>query len=208
MPRIFVFIFLIFVVLVFFNYAATFLANTFGSYSPFPAPFGFSFFSSGLSAVDLTTFGIGGKGRDYITQGYGSTPYSYMYVNHWHNGIDIAARYGAPIYSPSDAVVLAVGNQDNFCPGKGFGRYVATRNSSGDVVLWYAHLGTISVSPGDTMKKGAEIGAVGNSGLETGTHLHLSVFNASGFSMKPKNGCGPDADGRDINPLSYLAAVH
>jgi len=30
-----------------------------------------------------------------------------MYIGDWHNGIDIAAVYGAPIHSPTAATVLA-----------------------------------------------------------------------------------------------------
>ncbi len=74
--------------------------------------------------------------------------------------------------------------------------------------LWYAHLGNISVTPGDKLKKGDLIGTVGSSGYETGTHLHFSVFEESGFAILPRNGCGPDAVGKDVNPLSYLGTTY
>ena len=75
-----------------------------------------------LGSIDFSFFGKGQKGRSYITQGYGKTAFSYVYKNGWHNGIDIAASYGAAIHSPGEGVVLATGNQDNYCPGRGFGR--------------------------------------------------------------------------------------
>jgi len=197
--------------LVMVNYVSTLFTSAFASFSSGSFPFGLEMTPTGpergLSEVDLTIFRAGGSGPKYLTQGYGNTPYSYMYVGHWHNGIDIAAQYGAPIYSPTDGLVLAVGNQDNFCWHRGFGKYVAIKDTSNPFVLWYAHLGTISVAPGDTIKKGMTIGNVGASGLETGSHLHLSVFSVSGFSMKSKNGCGPDADGKDVNPIPYLESI-
>ena len=48
------------------------------------------------------------------------------------------------------------------------------------------------------------IGAVGASGFETGIHLHFSVFDATNFQMKNKNGCGPDPDGKDLDPMKYI----
>ena len=104
--------------------------------------------------------------------------------------------------------MIATGNQDDYCRGRGFGRYVAVADGANHLVLWYAHLGKIYVEAGDTVKKGMEIGTVGNTGFETGTHLHFSVFDLNGFSMKNKNGCGPDPDGKDLNPLSYLGTTY
>src|SRR5581483_12496373 len=60
-----------------------------------------------LTTITFNMFAKGGAGLNYVTQGYGVTPYSYLYPNHWHNGIDIAAAYGASVYSPSAGVVLA-----------------------------------------------------------------------------------------------------
>lgn len=192
--------FFIFVILVIGNYLFA-LAGNMSSFHPAATP-------NQLSAIDLGFFKKGGAGRSYLTQGYGVTPYSSMYKGGWHNGIDISAAYGAPIYSPGEGKVLATGNQDNYCYGRGFGRYVAVDDGANHIVLWYAHLGKISVSPGDTVKKDDLIGTVGATGFETGTHLHLSIFAESGFSMTPRNGCGPDATGKNLDPLQYLGTVY
>src|SRR6185312_12442156 len=85
---------------------------------PSIAPLGVS--SGGLQSINFNLFAKNGKGYNFITQGYGYTPYSYLYINRWHNGIDIAASYGAPIYSPTDGIVIATGNQDNYCPRVAF----------------------------------------------------------------------------------------
>lgn len=163
----------------------------------------------GLTTVDFSFFAKGGKGWSYITQGYGTTPFAYLYINHWHNGVDIAARYGAPIYSPVvNGVVVATGNQDDYCPGEGFGKFVVVRDDTDQLVLMFAHMGTIAVSPGATVAKGAELGTIGASGLETGTHLHFSLFKSAGFTVTPAHGCGPYPEGHDVNPLSYLGTVY
>jgi murein DD-endopeptidase MepM/ murein hydrolase activator NlpD len=162
----------------------------------------------GLPSVNFNFFDQTGTGKSYITQGYGDTPDAYLYVNHWHDGVDIAANYGETIYSPTAGTVLATGNQDNYCYHRGFGKYVAVADDAKNVVLWYAHLGTIAVSPGETITKGTELGAVGATGYEFGVHLHFSLFDENGFSMQNRNGCGPDPTGKDIDPLPFLRTLN
>ena len=193
--------FLIFCVLVVFNYFSIVLGNFVGSEVNAQS-------DNKLGAVDFTLFDKNGAGVSYITQGYGHTPFSYVYPNDWHDGIDIAAVYGAPIYSPGTGTVIATGNQDDYCYHRGFGKYVAIRDDANHLILWFAHLGTFAVSPGTTVKKGTPIGTVGTTGFETGTHLHFSIFDANGFSMTPRNGCGPDPTGQDLDPLKYLGSTY
>jgi murein DD-endopeptidase MepM/ murein hydrolase activator NlpD len=209
MLRRLVFVFTAFLILVIGDYFITSMAKAFSSPSFFSLP-GIStpYSGSGLTSVDFSVFTKNGKGWSYITQGYGVTPYSYLYVGHWHDGIDIAANYGASVYSPTDGIVIATGDQDNYCPRRGFGRYVAVEDDINHLVLWFAHLNVISVVPGQTIKKGALLATIGNSGLETGPHLHFSIFQSGGFNMNSKNGCGPGPNGRDLNPLSYLGTVY
>lgn len=161
-----------------------------------------------LTAVHFDIFDKGGTGYDYITQGYGRTPYSYMYIDDWHNGIDIAARYGAPIYSPTEAIVLATGNQDDYCPRLAFGRFVVLDDNANHLMLLFAHLDDIDVQPGQTVSKDQLIGTVGATGDETGPHLHFSIFESAGFSMAPAHGCGPYPQGSEVNPLDYLGTTY
>lgn len=164
--------------------------------------------SSGLSEVNFDMFAKDGAGRNYVTQGYGLTSFSYLYVNGRHNGIDIAAKYGASIYSPSAGIVLEVADQDQFCYHRGFGKYVVIRDDTNHLMLLYAHLGTVSLKDGQEVAKGSKIGTVGTSGFETGTHLHFSIYKEEGFTIRSKNGCGPSPDGTNANPLSYLGTVY
>lgn len=164
-------------------------------------------FYDGLPSVNFNFFDPKGAGKSYITQGYGVTLYAYLYANHWHNGVDIAATYGGPIYSVSAGTVIATGDQDKFCYHRGFGKYVAIKDDAQGLVLWYAHLGTITVSQGAKIAKGAEIGTVGATGYEVGIHLHFSIFDENGFSMQNRNGCGPDPTGKDLDPIPFLKTL-
>ncbi len=208
------FIFLvIFVVALGYDLVAT-AAGALGSgslsafFPAFPSAVGFGGARGGLNAVNFGVFDKGGKGYGYISQGYGRTSFSYMYIDGWHNGIDIAADYGAPIYSPADGIVIATGDQDNYCPRRAFGRYVAVEDDANHLVLFFAHLANIPVAPLEMVKKGQLIGTVGATGDETGTHLHFSIFQSGGFNMNPAHGCGPYPQGRDVNPLDYLGSVY
>lgn len=137
-------IILAFFVLVLINYGLTIAAN-------------FAHAGQGsdqLSSIDFSFFGKNGVGWSYITQGYGRTPFSYAYIGDWHNGIDIAAAYGAPIYAPGMGTVLATGDQDNYCPHLAFGKFVVVDDAMNHLVLLFAHLGTIAVSPDSMVKKG------------------------------------------------------
>jgi murein DD-endopeptidase MepM/ murein hydrolase activator NlpD len=164
--------------------------------------------SGGLTAINFDLFAKGGKGYGAITQGYGRTSYSYVYIGDWHNGIDVAAVYGAPIYSPAAMTVLAVGDQDDFCPRIAFGRFIVLEDNTNHLMLLFAHLADINVQPGEAITKDQLIGTVGATGDETGTHLHFSIFESAGFSMAPAHGCGPYPQGHDVDPLNYLGTVY
>lgn len=203
-------IFVIFGLFVALDYAFTLLQMTFrgailGSIVHADTPVGTG---GGLTSINFSFFEKGGKGWSDITQGYGRTPYSSIYPDDWHDGIDIGAVYGAPIYSPNVGTVFATGNMDDYCYHKGFGMYVAVKDPAHNLILWYAHLGTIDVSPGQTIASGTLLGTIGETGLETGPNLHFSIFDADGFTMTPRDGCGPEPTGQDVNPLLYVGTLY
>lgn len=86
-----------------------------------------------------------------------------------HSGLDIAAPIGTKVLSPSQAVVLNVGNY--FFNGK----TVFLDHGQG-LISMYCHLQSINVKPGQPLKRGAVFGTVGQSGRVTGPHLHWGVF--------------------------------
>ena len=207
MKRSLQYLLLLFFLLAAADYFFNAVGNFFQNFTLFPAQSGHANTYDGLPSLDFSFFKKGGVGWSYVTQGYGRTPFSWQYPDGWHDGIDIAAPYGASIYSPASGVVLATGNQDNYCWRKAFGEYVAVKMNDGKHVLWYAHLGDIDVKPGQSVATGTLIAAVGSSGLETGTHLHFSVFAASDFTMTPRNGCGPEPTGSDMDPIPYIQSL-
>jgi murein DD-endopeptidase MepM/ murein hydrolase activator NlpD len=136
---------------------------------------------SGLPSINFNFFDPSGTGRDYITQGYGHTAYAYLYIHGWHNGIDLAANFGTPVYAPADATVLAVVDQDDYCPHIGYGKYIALDDPVNHLVFVLSHFGTFAVSAGQQISKGTFLGTVGPTGLETGPHLLVSIFEEQGF---------------------------
>lgn len=92
-------------------------------------------------------------------------------TNHW--GIDIAGTTGNPIYAVDDGVVVYAGEHFG-----GYGYVVMIDHGRGWQSL-YAHLSAIYVSCGQSVARGATIGAMGSTGRSTGPHLHFEIRGAS-----------------------------
>ena len=140
-----------------------------------------------------------------LTQYYGYTPYSKkLYKNGFHNGIDIAAGYGAPIRAAADGTIKYLGNTDTYCPGGAYGRWIAIEHSN-NLTTFYAHFSAFGkYKVGDTVKEGDIIGYEGSSGYSTGSHLHFGVYAANTFILKQSIYCGLLPIGATIDPMSYL----
>jgi len=144
-----------------------------------------------------------------ITQKYGATSDSQYFYNQGkyktpsHNGIDIKASVGTPVYAAEDGEVVATGNQDLYCYKGSYGRFVVIRHYNNLTTL-YAHLSLIAVKKGDIVKRGEIIGYSGNSGFTTGPHLHFTVYFSPTFQMSKSSSCGPMPIGGSVNPLPYL----
>ncbi|MDO8569309.1 MAG: peptidoglycan DD-metalloendopeptidase family protein [bacterium] len=93
---------------------------------------------------------------------------------HGYNGVDLAAPTGTSIMASADGqVIIAKSNGYN----GGFGLYVVIRHSNGTQTL-YAHMSKVNVAIGQSVTQGQTIGAVGNTGKSTGSHLHFEVRGA------------------------------
>lgn len=93
---------------------------------------------------------------------------------HGYNGVDIGARTGTGVRaSAAGSVIVARASGWN----GGYGSYIVIKHENGTQTL-YAHLSRVDVAPGQTVSQGETIGAVGNTGRSTGSHLHFEVRGA------------------------------
>lgn len=138
-----------------------------------------------------------------ITQHFGER--SYLYRDKPHNGLDLGASVGAPVFAADDGTVIGVDNNDVSRWRKyQYGRYVMIKHANNLATL-YAHLSRQVVSAGMTVKRGDVIGYSGNTGYATGPHLHFGLYWYPSVIMKsipPAAGLVPV--GVVINPEDYL----
>ncbi|MCS6958968.1 MAG: peptidoglycan DD-metalloendopeptidase family protein [Pseudanabaenaceae cyanobacterium SKYGB_i_bin29] len=103
-----------------------------------------------------------------------------------HQGIDIAAPIGTPIWAAGSGVVQFAGWNNG-----GYGYMIDILHSNGTVTR-YAHLNAIYVKVGQRVQQGQVIAEMGSTGYSTGPHLH--------FEIRPNGGVA-------VNPMTYLARV-
>lgn len=87
-----------------------------------------------------------------------------------HNGLDMIAPSGSPVYATADGVVKNVVRSR-----KGLGNVVEIDHGNGYITR-YAHLADVEVRKGRVLKKGSRIGYVGVSGNSFAPHLHYEVL--------------------------------
>lgn len=95
-------------------------------------------------------------------------PFSGLMKN--HNGIDLAASEGTPVYAIKDGAVSICIEKDSE-----FGNYLILSHDQGKMTSVYAHLSAITVDQYDNIRKGDLIGYVGQTGMATGPHLHFEI---------------------------------
>ncbi|MDV2581567.1 M23 family metallopeptidase [Alkalibacillus haloalkaliphilus] len=86
-----------------------------------------------------------------------------------HDGIDIAGVSDRSILAADNGVVVEAGYHSG-----GHGNRVIIDHNNGYRTL-YAHLSSIDVNVGETVKQGSTIGQMGSTGRSTGVHLHFEV---------------------------------
>nr|WP_315239333.1 peptidoglycan DD-metalloendopeptidase family protein [uncultured Albidiferax sp.] len=85
-----------------------------------------------------------------------------------HSGMDIAAATGTPVVAPLPGRVIDTG--DYFFNGN-----TVWLDHGGGLLGMFCHLSRTDVQPGDVLRTGQRLGAVGATGRVTGPHLHWSI---------------------------------
>lgn len=85
-----------------------------------------------------------------------------------HEGLDLAAPIGTPVYTCRDGVVTSINKDPTY------GNYVVVTHEGGWASL-YGHLATVLTSLRSHVHSGALIGTVGVTGQTTGPHLHFEL---------------------------------
>lgn len=103
-----------------------------------------------------------------------------------HQGVDIPANSGTPVYAPENGTVIAAKDTTpNRCGG-------FIQLDHGKVITKYCHLSKWSVAQGETVKKGQVIGYTGGGlndpyrGDSSGAHLHYEIKDKSGLALNPQ----------------------
>lgn len=99
-----------------------------------------------------------------------------------HSGIDVDGETGDAVYAVDNGVVVYAG-WNNW----GYGNVVVINHGNGWQTL-YAHLSGYNVGCGQSVFQGNVIGAIGNTGNSSGSHLHYEMMY----------------NGTKVNPWDYL----
>jgi murein DD-endopeptidase MepM/ murein hydrolase activator NlpD len=121
----------------------------------------------------------------YISSNYGARVAPCAGCSSFHEGVDLAAGCGAPIYAAHAGTVAYAGLYG------GYGNYIRI-NHGGGITTAYGHIvdGGILVRSGQQVAVGQVIARVGSTGHSTGCHLHFEVR----------------INGTPTNPVSFLSA--
>ncbi|SDX73451.1 murein hydrolase activator EnvC family protein [Eubacterium barkeri] len=113
---------------------------------------------------------------DYF--GYRESPGGIGSTN--HQGLDIGASYGTPVYAAASGVVTLSQYWG------GYGNAVMIAHNDGYTTL-YGHNSALAVSEGDYVNQGDVIAYVGSTGNSTGAHIHISFIDSNQNYVDPLN---------------------
>ncbi|MEO3844117.1 transglycosylase family protein [Streptomyces sp. B22F1] len=105
----------------------------------------------------------------------------------YHTGVDFSAGTGTPVKAVTSGTVVKAGNGAD---GGAYGIAVVIKHDDGRYSQ-YAHLSSTSVSVGQSVGAGDQIGLSGSTGNSTGPHLHFEVRTSPDY-------------GSDVDPVAYL----
>ena len=120
---------------------------------------------------------------NYVSSYYGYRINPVTGAEQFHRGVDIAVPTGTGVLAAMDGTVTTA-TYDSY-----YGNYVVIEDSKGYCTK-YAHMDSLGVSVGQSVKHGDSIGTTGNTGSSTGSHLHIECLY----------------NGEYYNPLFYFEA--
>lgn len=135
-----------------------------------------------LATAETAALGFIWPTAGHVTSGYGNRLHPILGIVRLHAGIDLGSALGQSIYASKSGVVIRaewVG---------GYGNTVIIDHGAGFSSL-YGHLHAYSVTTGDFVNAGQEVGKLGSTGLSTGPHLHFEIR----------------VNGKAEDPLKYLS---
>ncbi|MEQ8144597.1 LysM peptidoglycan-binding domain-containing M23 family metallopeptidase [Streptomyces sp. OP7] len=107
-----------------------------------------------------------------------------MWSSGYHTGVDFVVPTGTSLKAVGAGTVVSAGW------GGAYGNQVVIQLNDGHYAQ-YAHLSSLSVSAGQTVSAGQQVGLSGATGNVTGPHLHFEIRTSPNY-------------GSDVDPLSYL----
>ena len=111
-----------------------------------------------------------------LTSPFGLRISPFTRASDFHKGLDLSAPTGTQIYATADGVVSFAGRYPlkQSVAWWRFGNVVVINHSDRFITI-YGHCDTINVKPGQQVKQGQVIAAVGSTGWSTNSHLHYEV---------------------------------
>lgn len=86
----------------------------------------------------------------------------------YHEGIDIPAASGTPVYATSNGTVIETGTDPSA------GNFVIVQHDNG-ILSYYLHLSSIKTKADEKVDSKTVLGNVGSTGNSTGPHLHFGM---------------------------------
>ncbi len=116
--------------------------------------------------------------KGWMTSGFGMRKSPFTGRPKRHEGLDIAARTGTPVYTTADGIV----SRSETAPG--YGKLVVVDHGYG-FKTFYAHNSKLHVKVGQRVKRGDKIASVGSTGSSIGSHVHYEV-RRNNVPLNPK----------------------
>jgi murein DD-endopeptidase MepM/ murein hydrolase activator NlpD len=119
-----------------------------------------------------------------------------------HEGIDLGGHVGEVVFATGNGKVIAV---ERSFARTGYGNMVLVDHGFGYKTR-YAHLHTITVKKGSLVKRGQQIGTLGNTGKSTAPHLHYEVL-VRNKPVDPLNFFANDIESEDFSSIMQLGEM-